>query len=926
MVNPITPGSPVSGSNNNGGNNSPSPPSGDSIGPSNQTMSGASPTITIPTPTHVSIAAYAELLGVTSASLIAELYGAQQLLDELLISQFIAANNAVNQTVDNIDSILLPWQSSIIPTFNDTLNTYNTGSPTTPTQTMQSKINIYQLAVATWNSSPQTPSDLATFQAAQDAYNTAATTYNTIVNNVNSAITTFNGQVTTVNDLLGTIGGFTSNETPYTDPGLTTIPMSSGIPGSPSYDGIAATPPYIISNPNSISTFTSTLVPSIASQTSRINTYSNNLKFSIFVQGLALAQQLLQLSFTLQNVNGNNISLPASYISTFPPSFSSPSSGSTIGLGTLGNAANNIQTDDSLAKTLMDSSSALYEYSLTANSIPFPDSIVHQIQFGTQQLLQLINLSASFPSLAILVHSQNSTGNALPTSDELATSPLELTTQTLVGLTTASQIAASVKSGAGLQLIANIMGTNTTGLDPTKLNSLINNLSSIQNASMIQVALGIVGQVLGIPNFVSQMVTVAQNGTSQPINPNPPTTLSDVLNNPTSLNFLKSNLSNSLAGTSGGTNLAGTQASTQQASTGSSSTSTLGSQVQGTQTAGTDAGVGAGGIGLSNAQVLVNNAVNTTVVNNPNIQTNGEFAAGLNSAFLNLGLTPSQAGALSTQAGAYVAAETLSSYLLNAEVSPGTITQEGLYNALVNPVLPTSQTRPLSRSLIESGTSINDGIVAAASVVPIGQSVATEITTIMPLNTHNSIRNLRDQLSAQLVNQGLTPTQSMVTSTQALLTALNMTPKEPPTINSLSQQIYNNTLNLLTPQLGNSTAQTMAAQTVTNVMGADAPNAAKTNASNINAVNKAQIQSMYNQLVNSINNLRTLQDNTQINRKDFQQAVQSLNNYLKPTTSLYVATQQFLSPANNLVDSMYTGMMYQGMVPHKYALPLEFMV
>jgi len=978
MVNPITPGSPVTpGSNNGSGPSGSSPsPGGDSQGPSFQfeDFNSLSNTIDLPPPAPMSISSYAQILGLTSNALIDALYNSQELNASIFSTELQVQDT---QTLDNaaaVTNTLNAWPG-VVSTFQGKIDSYNLPSSPTPTETMNDAVTTYQAAITAYNLDPNAVGAFATFTAATNTYNTAVNTYNNIVNNVNNAIAPFNDQVPGINTDLATVGGFTHNESTYDPaPNLLTAPTASAPVFGHSYDGSSITP---VTNPNTITPETSTIDPPTTSTayTTLVNNYYLSVVSTVTTQNYLAIQQSEQYQKNQENsidpiyVN-DNIVLPASYITTFPPTFTAPESAVTVGISSLGDANNNPKTADALGSTLLKSTGAVYQEALVTGGVASPVSVVYKMRNALRIQLQQINLTSAFPSLALLVHSQNATGNAPLTPYEEATAPIEQTIQTLVGLTTASQIAGKINAQANGRVIpsavTNALQTNISGMDPTQLSNFIHNISNIQNASMLQVALGVVGQVLDIPNLTSQMVSVAQNGASQPINPTPPVTVSDALKNPVSLNYLKSNLSNSLAG-SGGTSVAGTQApikGTQaptvgaQAPTAGSQAPTVGSQaptvgaqapitgmqsfitgtqspVAGTQTpitglqtpiAGTQGPIsgnvpnaltGVEGLSLTNAQILVNNAVNSTIVNNPNIQTTGQFTTGLNAAFLNAGLTPSQSNTLSIQAGAYIAAETLTSYLLEAQIAPGTINPANLYNALVNPVIPPVSPLLAQTPIVTSPASINNGTVAAAAVIPIGQDVAAEVIANTALNEDTSLRNLRDRLYNQLINnQEINSTQAMLASTQAVLSTANPPTTEQPTAASLNNQIYNNTLNLLTPNLGSTAAQQMAAQTVAIVMGKETTNVA----------NATQNKSMMQLLVNSINNLSTLQNNNKIDQKDFRLANESFNSSLKPTVSITAAVQEYLSPANNLVYSMYTGMMYQGMVPHKYPLPLEFMV
>jgi hypothetical protein len=244
------------------------------------------------------------------------------------------------------------------------------------------------------------------------------------------------------------------------------------------------------------------------------------------------------------------------------------------------------------------------------------------------------------------------------------------------------------------------------------------------------------------------------------------------------------------------------------------------------------------GIQAESVTTAVDRAISTSITSNAQVQNQ------LNEQFYQQQIQTDQANQLSSLANDYLTAEATSHYQLENNISAQSLNAASLTNSL-------------QQAGIQQG-------VAASSV-----------NNTLAAANFQSNRDLRDQLSAQLVTQGVSHGAALLAATKAVVpnqpAAAPITPLSPATFN---EQLNAHAVSLLTPTVSAQHAAEIANNLTTTV---------------------SQIRDRLD------SNLQTLhkQENTAVDNKVDDQ----MRSFLKPSLSLYTFSQNLLDPARTLINT-----------------------
>jgi len=812
---------------------------------------------------------FATLLNSSTQSLSEQLWGSQQ-SDATLLNALYQANVLTIQEVtqqidltsiaDNMQGITTQDVNGQT-TLNSQISTFNSND-SSQISTMNTAITNYNAALTTYQNagSPTSGTVYDDYKTAVDSYNTSVNTYNNYLNSTRpSDISTLNGHIATYNNNVSTVNGLivannipgliAADSLPIT---LTNETNYSGsIPTLPTTSPAGFSQLTLLTQPAGVASAVLTLSPQvtdaqafIAAIDVNLFNYINSVLASTATSSSNYDDIKTYQSYLQYVLKGTSISLPASYLATVPDV---PSNTPSIGLSALGGTISNPKVAQALVYSLLASNQANFSNPARTGALFLPG--------GVGQFLQTVGARSSLAVLAYLSQNPQIAGDI--EAEEGANGPgNNPAVDALLGLSFASQIIQAVNSNSSQSTIQQLLQNSFPSLSATEAQTLSTALSSVQNLSQLQTALSVLGQQLGIPTLFSQVLAAIQ-GASQTSSP---TSVSNILSDNLSVFLLKNQLVNTLI----------------------SENNT---------------------ISTTDAQELVNNAVNTAL-SQSNITTSDQLTAALTQAFTSGGLSSSESSSLAATGTSFVNSEAQSNGSLENNVSSNSVNFQNLANSLAGQSANSSQstTSPTSEST-ESSTADNIMTTLQVTSTPISQSTAvTAVVSLATPQDNISLRNIRDQLSTALVNQGVPSSQAITAATQAVLQQNNAAIQvgiQNASIQSQAQatqtasaqttatanlrvQLRDQIVTQLTQQVGVESARHIANQVLQTVLG---------NNVNDQSISIAgALQSNLHSL--SIANTDKTQGNNQVTL-----ANQLFHDSLKPTYDSYTANQQLMDPA-----------------------------
>lgn len=253
-------------------------------------------------------------------------------------------------------------------------------------------------------------------------------------------------------------------------------------------------------------------------------------------------------------------------------------------------------------------------------------------------------------------------------------------------------------------------------------------------------------------------------------------------------------------------------------------------------------------------------------INLKNITSEEDLKASINKQLVNSGIESSQATQLANRAAEFVRNEINSRNLLDTAVQSDHLKQD-----------------TLTRELQKEG--VNADVAA---------KVAANIST----GSYTSRRELRDGVSGYLVDSGMPLAEARSIATNVV--RFNQSGALNPTAISgteLAQNVNAHVTQLTSADLGADKAQKLASTTVDALFHNDA----------------TRPMSIVNVISTNINYLNQIDDKTLAN---------TVHEFLKPNYDLYHFNEKIMDPANTLVLSMWSGLMYSSKFKHTESIDI----
>lgn len=767
----------------------------------------------------------------------------------------------------NAGTITQAQYDAATSTYNTALATYNTAAGVYTTAT-----NVFNAAQAAYNAAN------VTYNNARTAYNNALTTYNTYANNVTGARNSIGNSIPTINNALNDWNAqlparnthINFINTQITSSGLD-IPLllnesaafSNRIP-YPMINGPALPPPDV--TVAQMAPFPTGDFPTLAPSNRLINNpaaltqeYFSKIAGPLAVIALLMNNILrdIQRSFSFFDFTaeqgGAGTRIPAAYIKPAPRVFMGTGdtgigAGSGVSLATIIASLSNKLLPDTLAVGIYTAQGP------HASSKPLNPAFLNAYSKFNTEFLQDASLLSSLTAASIL-------NGKLTTLDEK--SP---TLNVVVALAFANQIIAASNTNDIENSILELLKKANPDADVKDLQTLASQLATNTTLFSLEVALSSIGQALGLPSLVANILSGSPIATQliETNIPQEPNTR-EILSNPISLIFFKTALAESLNGLNE--------------------------------------------LGTEKNQTLINDAVND-VLANAEITDEESVRTALLDALIKQGIADNEALAIANFARDFIKEEIRANYRLETGLTVADINQSNLINSLT--ALP----------------------------VPINTQIAQEAVAALRFNQDIiSQRELRDRLSAELIKKGVNETDALRAATQVVLDNIKITP--PVSSGNLQTDIANRVRNLLAPELDPANLTLVSNQLISTIFGTRAvvgtpgtsaanneetlieesiaasemQDAAQLEDSN-SLINKLdQVLAEMNEIINKATDTKLFSDALNENQR----------NFLKPTLNLYKFNQTLLDPANNIVMSMWTGIMYQKPIPTNWIKYLDFL-
>jgi hypothetical protein len=619
--------------------------------------------------------------------------------------------------------------------------------------------------------------------------------------------------------------------------------------------------------------------------------------------------------FVKYYINAKLPSLPNSYVNPVPEIYLNAQaggieSGSGGSLTSIITGLSSVNLERTLSTGLFTAANQKFIAEL-ANAPAGPSAVTAQLQLLVLQQLVQSGLFSGKDALKILADKFIQLGNNLTVI------------KAALGLAFSDQILNLIASGNLRQAIAAILKSGGLKTENPEFSQALDLYESLVNLSLLKIGLTQLAQNLDLPELPAQ---VLGNLESPPQPPSPLPTLSDVISNPVSVAYLKNELSKHLVNRGEFTNAA--------------------------------------------AQKGINEAVNAAL--GKDIQTDDQLRSAIAQELTQRGISTDNVVELTNLASDYLKAEISSKYILDTAIKEDSIDRDTLISRIirdsglsanivrqsVNQAVVAKESlsqRELRDSIVnalsktQSAEDQSVDIVSADNVIVVEDEPVPEVDYAQEdydrteLNRENIKQsNLDfDQRSPSIVERPTTPEENrvdditqitskeasaqntldrgkiLIAATNAVieqaLAASRVVPEQPlviPSLSELKDQLQTGLVSKLSPSLGAEQANEFAAQIIHNLVGNEQTHLEMRDPLSFTRQVQDQIDTVKKFHSESLD--KALQENF----VEFQ----------KTNVDLYSFNLKLMDPANALIFSMWTGIMYQGQGPTNFQHALQFNV